>query len=443
MILTIHWLLLQLQTYWVSCNVPSAGSTMTGATDDSETAGETEGGIGSLSEKIRRSIKWNTEILAQILKQIVARRQTGGPVAPSMAQGSSTVSTCDNCTVLDEVAEVITLTPFTETKAPATSTTANKSKLSARVLDQLQDYVTAIALLYKANPFHNFDHASHVTMSVVKLLARITDVKDQDSTQEALSAKDRHSLSFGIASDPMVQFACVFSALVHDTDHPGVPNQVLVQEDLVLAHHYKQRSVAEQQSFDLAWGLLMEDHYSALQEAIFATPAEKQYFRQLVTNAIMATDLMDGQLKALRNSRWEKAFAGLPSGASGVQRNSEEEMVVMNRKATIVIEHIIQASDVAHTMQHWHIYRKWNECLFQEMYTAYQQGRTLKDPSVGWYAGELWFFDNYVIPLAKKLKECGVFGVSSDEYLQYAQNNRKEWADKGHQVVEEMVQKYQ
>jgi hypothetical protein len=27
-----------------------------------------------------------------------------------------------------------------------------------------------------------------------------------------------------------------------------------------------------------------------------------------------------------------------------------------NRKATILIEHIIQASDVAHTMQHWHVY---------------------------------------------------------------------------------------
>jgi hypothetical protein len=29
-------------------------------------------------------------------------------------------------------------------------------------------------------------------------------------------------------------------------------------------------------------------------------------------------------------------------------------------------------------------------------------------------------FDNYVIPLARKLKECNVFGVSSDEYLNYA-----------------------
>ena len=33
---------------------------------------------------------------------------------------------------------------------------------------------------------------------------------------------------------------------------------------------------------------------------------------------------------------------------------SEEDR---NRKATIVLEHIIQASDVSHTMQHWHVYR--------------------------------------------------------------------------------------
>jgi hypothetical protein len=46
-----------------------------------------------------------------------------------------------------------------------------------------------------------------------------------------------------------------------------------------------------------------------------------------------------------------------------------------------------------------------------------------------------------VIPLAKKLKECGVFGVSSDEYLQYALKNRSEWQDKGEQIVAEMIQK--
>ena len=116
-------------------------------------------------------------------------------------------------------------------------------------------------------------------------------------------------------------------------------------------------------------------------------------------------------------------------------------MATKNRKATIVIEHIIQASDVAHTMQHWHVYRKWNEKLFWECYKAYKQGRSDKNPIEYWYQGEIGFFDFYIIPLAKKLKECGVFGVSSDEYLNYALRNREEWSQQGHQVVEELIAK--
>ena len=51
----------------------------------------------------------------------------------------------------------------------------------------------------------------------------------------------------------------------------------------------------------------------------------------------------------------------------------------------------IQAADVSHTMQHWHIYKNWNERLFQEMLLAYEEGRgSLKDPTEGWYNGELW-----------------------------------------------------
>ena len=57
----------------------------------------------------------------------------------------------------------------------------------------------------------------------------------------------------------------------------------------------------------------------------------------------MATDIFDKELSALRKARWEKAF-GMDESFSPAGTN---------RKATIVIEHLIQASDVAHTMQHW------------------------------------------------------------------------------------------
>jgi hypothetical protein len=68
-------------------------------------------------------------------------------------------------------------------------------------------------------------------------------------------------------------------------------------------------------------------------------------------------------------------------------------------------------------------------------------GRTDVDPSLNWYEGEIGFFDYYIIPLAKKLKECGVFGVSSDEYLNYAMQNRNEWKDRGQEIVSEMLER--
>ena len=145
-----------------------------------------------------------------------------------------------------------------------------------------------------------------------------------------------------------------------------------------------------------------------------------------------ATDIMDKELNGLRKNRWARAFS---------DDNHEQSASDINLRATIVIEHIIQASDVSHTMQHWHVYRKWNERLFVEVYKAYKEGRMSTDPSLGWYKGEIGFFDFYIIPLAKKLKECGVFGVSSDEYLSYATQNRNEWERKGEEIVAGMIAK--
>ena len=145
-------------------------------------------------------------------------------------------------------------------------------------------------------------------------------------------------------------------------------------------------------------------------------------------------------MKELRNKRWDKAFHREASENRVISDSSIEED--RHTKATIVIEHIIQASDVAHTMQHWHIYQKWNERLFEEMFSAFECGRSDKNPVDFWYKGELWFFDNYVIPLAKKLEECNVFGVASDECLNYAEANRNEWSVKGEECVQQMIERY-
>ena len=115
-----------------------------------------------------------------------------------------------------------------------------------------------------------------------------------------------------------------------------------------MASFYKNKSVAEQNSVDIAWDLLQGEDFGALRAVIHATRQERDRFRQLVVNAVMATDVMDPDLKKLRNARWDRAFAS--SDVSPLSA-SEEHSRNVNRKATIVIEHLLQASDVAHTMQ--------------------------------------------------------------------------------------------
>jgi hypothetical protein len=239
-----------------------------------------------------------------------------------------------------------------------------------------------------------------------------------------------HDYTHGINSDPLAVFGIVFSALIHDADHRGVSNAQLGKEEEHLADSYRNKSIAEQNSLDISWNLLMTEQFDELRSCIFDTKQELLRFRQVIVNVVLATDIFDKELNDLRKARWNKAF-------SCADKVTNEDSI--NLKATIVIDHIIQASDVSHTMQHWHIYSKWNQLLFKEMYLAFRAGRMGVDPSTFWYQGELGFFDNYVIPLAKKLKDCNVFGVSSDEYLGYAMSNRREWEQKGQEIVAELV----
>mmetsp|Transcript_7886 Transcript_7886/g.15271 ORF Transcript_7886/g.15271 Transcript_7886/m.15271 type:complete len:1152 (-) Transcript_7886:303-3758(-) len=406
----------ELQTYWLSCAPASTGTIFTGTTtEDSESlwAGDVDPTPG-LPEKVVRSIQWNVDILGKLIREIAANRESYNNAEPLAEMPSP-----DGTTVVNEISDAIPFVAPLDTAIALrkSGTSLADVNIDQAVFDQLHDLITAIALLYHSNnAFHNFDHASHFTMSVVKLVSRTDDDND---------------VSFGIRKDPMVQFALILSSLIHDIDHPGVPNQTLIREQPALAKHYNNRSVAEQQSFDLATRLLMEERYSDLRQALYQTEQEALRFRQILVNAVMATDLLDPELQAWRTNRWVQAFS----------QDSTTEGTIQ-RKTTMVIEIIMQASDVAHTIQHWHIYRKWNDLLYAEAFQAYRAGRSDRNPADYWYDGEISFFNTTVIPLAQKIKDCGVFcSSSSDEFLKYALNNKKEWMAKGRALVAELAEK--
>jgi len=380
----------------------------------------------------------SADVLLRLIKQIVAYRDNSKKEVQSKKEVAEARKLVEGprwyprgSNPLDEVVEVIELPEKNSgsiRRDPATVT------LDPQVVALVHEYVSSLAELYHNNHFHCFEHASHVTMSVAKLLSRIVAPSDMDFLDGEQAIATLHDHTYGITSDPLTQFACVLAALIHDVDHQGVTNATLIHESDPLVVRYGGKSLAEQNSVDQAWDLLMTDQYRPLVAVLCQDETDLARFRQLIVNAVMATDIMDKDLKELRNKRWDKAFKQTDA------ENNDTSREAVNRKATIVIEHLIQASDVSHTMQHWTVYQKWNARLFKEMYKAWKDGRGgTKDPSEFWYQGEIGFFDFYIIPLAKKLKDCGVFGVSSDEYLQYAVNNRNEWERKGKAVVEALI----
>jgi hypothetical protein len=267
---------------------------------------------GLVPEKDQRLIDWVVDQLYSVLKQIEGKRQTH-PVAVAdtsgvipQAQFSSAITT-----VFDEVKEVIKM-PHVDPQEEAAFQLAldpDSFELHPDVLPQLNDFVTSISTLYRNNNFHGFEHAIHVTLSVTKMMNRIvsgpmteklravapgageadiSNIEGGDGDEN--SAKDFDN-DFGlvISADPICQFAVIFSALIHDTDHLGVSNQQLINECSHLARVYKNQSIAEQNSVNIAWDMLMDPAFAELRSSIYKTEEEFVRFRQLVVNAVMAT----------------------------------------------------------------------------------------------------------------------------------------------------------
>jgi hypothetical protein len=287
----------EVQTYWIKSKASSTeksdDDTHNHSSSSSKNASsgsiisqtvDREGQESAHKIRIRKSlIDWQVALLSRLLKQIVLRRNTKNG---RKAQHQVNLDT-NKIVPRDEITEKIVMPAF-DPEMNKNSMDLDSVELPVAVVSQLNDLVTTIALLYRDNSFHNYEHACHVTMSANKLLQRVV-VPVSQGTKENM--KEAHDYTYGLTSDPLTQFAIVFSALVHDLDHYGVSNQQLVKEKNRLSVMYKDKSVAEQNSIDLAFELFTSASYSELASCICGDEHEYKRFRQLVINSVMATDM--------------------------------------------------------------------------------------------------------------------------------------------------------
>lgn len=205
------------------------------------------------SSSTHRLIDWNFTLLLRLLKQVVTKRQNtvsehGQPNLPKEKDLELQKLVKHDHNMVGEVAEIIPMPNF---EPVSSSSVETQAMLSFEVENQLRSYVSAIATMYRDNPFHNYEHACHVQMSMSKLLERVLSPENIDY-DSAEMASDAHNYTFGLTSDPLTQFTVVFCALIHDVDHTGVSNGQLIKEEAHIASLYKNQSVAEQNSIDLA-----------------------------------------------------------------------------------------------------------------------------------------------------------------------------------------------
>jgi Adenylate and Guanylate cyclase catalytic domain len=130
-----------------------------------------------LPAKLQRLVRWNADVLLRLLKQIVARRsattQQGLKGFSKLLHSTSTAASVDGSrcgtTVIDEVKEVIALPKF-DAKAVKSQQDARTVNLDKEVTEQLHNYVTVIASLYRPDvPFHNVSRAPGVACYVLSI----------------------------------------------------------------------------------------------------------------------------------------------------------------------------------------------------------------------------------------------------------------------------------
>jgi hypothetical protein len=184
-----------------SVHLSLAKSAVTASNPDSQKPSIALSTVTSASKR-ERLVSWNVDLLHRLLKQIVARRQCLVDVDPQRkADADESIYMHREGTLLDEVKESIELPSFNYSRTAAEQ--AEHIELDPAVYNQLLDFVRTISKIYPDHPFHvslqllclrvwflriaaashwnqsmvlleqNFEHASHVTMSVAKLLNRI------------------------------------------------------------------------------------------------------------------------------------------------------------------------------------------------------------------------------------------------------------------------------
>jgi len=131
---------------------------------------------------------------------------------------------------------------------------------------RMRVFIEEVSRRYRANPYHNFHHATDTINTVCWLVSRPV-------FRNKLPLHHR--------------FLLLFTALIHDVEHPGHNNQWEVQVDSPLAREYKNEAVLENHSFQVTLRILADPAYDLFQP--FGKETAQRWLK-IVEELVLATD---------------------------------------------------------------------------------------------------------------------------------------------------------
>jgi len=372
-------------------------------------------------------------------------------------EGHLVVATTDRNIMVDRMASLLEMRLIDVLQA------RNQPPLDDVTRRELRAYVAHIESLYNHVEYHTFEHASHVTISMNKLI----NVKC-GSTH---CTQDPSHIGSDLCENPFISFMMVYSALVHDVGHTGKSNKILEDQNEVTFRHCS-APLAERLSINIAVQALGRDEFSSLRNMIMPSIEDKIEFAKILFCAILCTDVACQDTLKVVKQRFDVAHRvhrrnsqtqqnDLPSTTDNAsisdhfhQRlcpllphikyvhevisltdediaNNQDRFIMTEAdlEQYVAIEHLMQVADVAHCMQGWENFIKWNYRLYRELMDCYKNN-LMPEPSRNWSAGQICFINGYILPLAKRTEKC--CGLAENfSLVRLAESNKLRWENEG------------
>ena len=180
---------------------------------------------------------------------------------------------------------------------------------------------------YNPNPYHNSNHASDVTSSILFFLFNSAVLKE-------LSDLDNLSI--------------VVAALCHDVGHPGVNNRFLVNNKKPIAMTYNDISVLENMHSSVTFEIMTDQDKNLLATL---SAENRVYVRKLIIEMILETDM-------------SKHFDSL--GKFIARTLNAEDFKLSNIDDKIMLLKI--GLNIGHSAKEWGLHYNWSMKVVEEFY---------------------------------------------------------------------------